>query len=43
MKFDKVIMNPPYHIGGKIWDEAVLDTMGLCWNNDFKTKLIKKD
>ena len=22
MKFDKVIMNPPYHIGGKIWDEA---------------------
>ena len=20
MKFDKVIMNPPYHIGGKIWD-----------------------
>lgn len=22
MKFDKVIMNPPYHIGGKIWDKA---------------------
>ena len=22
MKFDKVIMNPPYHIGGKIWDVA---------------------
>lgn len=20
--FDKVIMNPPYHIGGKIWDEV---------------------
>lgn len=22
MTFDKVIMNPPYHIGGKIWDEV---------------------
>ena len=22
MKFDKVIMNPPYYIGGKIWDVA---------------------
>ena len=22
MKFDKVIMNPPYHLGGKIWDEV---------------------
>ena len=22
MKFDKVIMNPPYNIGGKIWDKA---------------------
>ena len=22
MKFDKVIMNPPYDIGGKIWDKA---------------------
>ena len=22
MKFDKVIMNPPYDIGGKIWDEV---------------------
>ena len=22
MKFDKVIMNPPYNIGGKIWDEV---------------------
>ena len=22
MKFDKVIMNPPYSIGGKIWDKA---------------------
>ena len=22
MKFDKVIMNPPYDMGGKIWDEA---------------------
>lgn len=22
MKFDKVIMNPPYHLGGKIWDKA---------------------
>ena len=22
MKFDKVIMNPPYAIGGKIWDKA---------------------
>ena len=22
MNFDKVIMNPPYHIGGKIWDKA---------------------
>ena len=20
MKFDKVIMNPPYNLGGKIWD-----------------------
>ena len=22
MKFDKVIMNPPYAIGGKIWDKV---------------------
>ena len=22
MKFDKIIMNPPYHIGGKIWDKV---------------------
>ena len=22
IKFDKVIINPPYHIGGKIWDEV---------------------
>ena len=22
IKFDKVIMNPPFNVGGKIWDEV---------------------